>query len=51
METKRKYSKPELKIQVIELGVFGEYGTVVPGGGPNGPHPVKITNPYDYMID
>jgi hypothetical protein len=53
METKRKYRKPELKTKVIELGIFGEYGAGgdVPGGGDGGPRPVKITNPFDYMID
>ena len=52
MESKKIYTKPELKTRTIELGVFGEYGGgVTPGGGGNGPHPSKITNPYDFMIE
>lgn len=51
MVNRKKYAKPELKTRKVELGVFGEYGGTN-GGLPDGtPHPVKITNPLDYMID
>ena len=52
MKTKKKYSRPELKTRTIELGVFGEYGGSGGGSGRGvDPHPIKIVNPYDFMIE
>jgi len=50
METKKTYIKPELKTRKVELGVFGEYGNGTPGGN-DGPHPRKITNPFDMFVE
>ena len=30
---RREYQKPELRCQIVQLGVFGNYGTTDPDGG------------------
>lgn len=49
---KRIYTKPNLTVRTIALGVFGTYGGTGPGGGGgsnNGPHPGK--RPADLLRD
>ena len=50
---KRIYTKPNLTVRTIALGVFGTYGDTGPGGGGsgpnNGPHPGK--RPGDLLRD
>ena len=51
METKRKYTKPEIKSKTIKLGVFGDYtGAPSPGGNGQQP-PVKILSDLEAFME
>ncbi len=51
METKRKYTKPEVKSKTIKLGVFGDYnGSDTPDGNGQQP-PVKILSDLEAFME
>ncbi len=48
---RKVYNKPEMHLQEVQLGVFGNYGDDDTGGGTKPPKPTGIVNGFPLHMD